>query len=30
VAPGTIEHIINGDGATLDSGSTIADLTSYS
>ena len=27
---GTIEHIINGDGATVDSGSTVADLTSYS
>ncbi len=26
---GTIEHIINGTGATVDSGSTVADLTSY-
>jgi hypothetical protein len=26
---GTIEHIINGNGATVDSGSTVADLTSY-
>ena len=27
---GTIEHIINGTGGTADSGSTMADLTSYS
>jgi len=27
---GTIEHIINGTGATANSGSTVADLTSYS
>jgi hypothetical protein len=27
---GTIQHIINGNGATVDSGSTVADLTSYS
>ena len=27
---GTIEHIINGTGGTADSGSTVADLTSYS
>jgi hypothetical protein len=26
---GTIEHIIDGTGATVDSGSTVADLTSY-
>ena len=25
----TIEHIVNGTGATVDSGSTVADLTSY-
>jgi hypothetical protein len=27
---GTIQHIINGNGATVNSGSTVADLTSYS
>jgi hypothetical protein len=27
---GTIEHIVNGTGATVDSGSTVADLSSYS
>ncbi len=27
---GTIQHIINGTGATVNSGSTVADLTSYS
>jgi hypothetical protein len=26
---GTIEHIINGDGSTVDSGNTVADLTNY-
>jgi hypothetical protein len=26
---GTIEHIIDGAGATVDSGSTVADLTSH-
>jgi hypothetical protein len=26
---GTIEHIIDGNGATVGSGSTLADLTSY-
>jgi hypothetical protein len=26
---GTIEHIINGTGTTVDSGSMVADLTSY-
>ena len=26
---GTIEHIINGTGSTVDSGSTVADLTTY-
>jgi hypothetical protein len=27
---GTIKHIINGTGATVNSSSTVADLTSYS
>ena len=27
---GTIQHIINGTGATVNSGSTVADLASYS
>jgi ATP-dependent protease ClpP protease subunit len=27
---GTIQHIINGTGGTVNSGSTVADLTSYS
>ncbi len=27
---GTIEHVIDGTGATVDSGSTVAGLTSYS
>ena len=27
---GTIRHIINGTGATVDSGSTVADLSNYS
>jgi hypothetical protein len=26
---GTISHVIDGTGATVDSGSTVADLTSY-
>jgi hypothetical protein len=27
---GTIQHIINGNGGTVDSGNTVADLNSYS
>jgi hypothetical protein len=26
---GTIQHVINGNGATVNSGNTVADLTSY-